>query len=372
MLAPRDETGPDCRMDTATQLAALNRADLQKIQQQDLMRALAAKAFASYHGGSPAEHFAAHWPRAFHRDLIERHFDPELQQKGAIAAGSTTDASWAAPLMPPQLVAAFVPLVAERSAVLQLPLRRVPFDTKVSAQTSDASYSWVGETHVKPISKFTFAQTSLTHAKTAGVVVISLELARLAAPGAMPAMQAALVAGLSNFVDQQFLDPAVAAVAGVNPASITNGLVAVTGGTTVAEKIAALVTAFYAGLPQASRTSALVMAPSVAGQLAATGQQPNLTVAGGTAFGLAVVTTPAAGTKVIALDPERVLIAREDAPVLDVSTEGAVQMDSAPTDPPGPSTVLLSFFQMNLVGIRCEWMLTWQATPNSVAYTLVA
>ena len=64
-------------------------------------------------------------------------------------------------------------------------------------------------------------------------------------------MQRALVNGLAKFVDQQFFDPAVAAVAGQNPASITNGLVAVTGGTTVAEKVAALVAAFYAALPQA-------------------------------------------------------------------------------------------------------------------------
>ena len=32
-----------------------------------------------------------------------------------------------------------------------------------------------------------------------------------------------MIAGIAQFLDQQFIDPAVAAVAGVNPASITNG-----------------------------------------------------------------------------------------------------------------------------------------------------
>ena len=36
-------------------------------------------------------------------------------------------------------------------------------------------------------------------------------------------MRADMVAGIAQFLDAQFIDPAVAAVAGVNPASITNG-----------------------------------------------------------------------------------------------------------------------------------------------------
>ncbi len=352
-----------------TPLAELNRADLHQLQAADLMRALSAKAFAR---GAPAEYFLQRWPHAIHRDVIVRAFDPALQQKAAVAAGTTSDVAWAAPLMPAQLVGGFVRLVAQRSAVLRLPLRRVPFDCKVGTQTGDATYGWVGEGRAKAISSLAFGSTALGVAKTSGIVVISKELASLSAPGSVADMQQALVAGLSNFVDGQFLNPAVTAVAGVRPASITNGLVAVTGGTTVSEKVAALVAAFFTALPQASSQSALVMAPSTAGVLAATGHHPQLTIAGGLAFGMTVVTTPAAGTTVVALDPERVLTAREEAPVLDVSDDAAVQMDSAPIDPVTAVAVLVSLWQLDLVGIKCEWALTWKPTPNAVAYTVTA
>lgn len=358
-------------MDTS-RLAELNRTDLQKLQAADLMRFLSAKAFAAREGGSPADYFINTWPNAVYRDVVVRAFDPALRLKAAVAVGSTTGADWAAPLVPTQLVGGFVPLVEQRSAVLQLPLKRVPFNCKVSVQSGDASYGWVGENRAKPVSKMAFTPTTLAAAKVSGVVVVSVELARLAAPGSVAAMQNALVAGLSNFVDGQAFDPAVAAVPGVSPASLTNGLTAVTGGTTVSEKVAALVAAFFAALPAASGQSALVMSPSTAGALAATGQQPNLSVSGGQAFGLKVVVTPAVGANVIALDPERVLIARDDAPGLDVSDETSLQLDSAPTDPPTAATVFASLWQMDLIGIRCEWALTWTALPNAVQYTVAA
>ena len=360
-------------MDAAPRLADLTRTDFQQLQAADLMRALCASAFGRHEGGGPAAYFAERWPTSVSKDLVVRAFDPGLHTKAAVAAGTTTDATWGGPLtVPAALVAAFVPLIARQSALLQLPLRRVPFATPVSTQTGDASYAWVAENKTKPVSKFAFSNVSLGPTKVSGIVVLTKELARLTAPGSVEAMQAALAAGLASFVDRQLLDPAVTAIAGERPASITNGVTAVTGGTTVAEKVAALISAFFTALPQASASTTLIMSPATAGQLAATGQQPTLTVAGGTAFGLRVVTTPSAEADVIILDPTRVLTAREEAPVLDTSDQAAVQMDSAPTDPPTAAVVLLSFWQHDRVGIKCEWKLTWQALPNSVAYCVVA
>jgi hypothetical protein len=344
----------------APRLADLTRTDFQKLQTADLMRALSALAFGTREGAGPVDYFCARWPMSVSRDVVVRAFTPELQTKAAIAAGTTTDATWAAPLVPASLVTAFMPLVERQSALLQLPLRRVPFATPVSAQTADASYSWVRQGAPKPISKFAFATTTLDQTKTAGTVVITKEVARLSAPGSVQEMQNALSAGLAQFVDTQFLDPTITAIPLERPASITNGLtpVAVTG--TLPEKLATLVSAFYAALPGASAQTTLVLSPATAGQLL-TRDVPNLPI----------VLTPAVGANAVILDPARILAAREDAPVLDVSDKAAVQMDSAPMNPADATVVLVSFWQHNLVGVRAEFAVNWKALANSVAYAVV-
>lgn len=352
-------------------LADLNKTDYQLLCRADLMRALSAQAFARHSSSTPAEYFAKTWPASISKDVVARAFNVALQHKAAVAAGTTSDVAWAGPLVPPSLITAFVPLLEAASALLRLPLRRIPFATAMARQTADASYSWVAENKIKPVSKFAFANTTqLAPTKVSGITVLTKELVKLTAPGSVLAMQDALTAGLANFVDTQFLDPAITAIAGERPASITNGLTPVATGATLAATVAALVAAFYAALPQASALTTLVMSPANAGLLGASGQQPQLTAAGGMGYGVSVVTTPAAGNRIVMLDPTKVITARDEAPRLDVSQQAAVQMDSAPTDPAVAATVLVTFWQLNLVGIRCEWMLNYLALPNAAAYAV--
>src|SRR5262249_45428357 len=64
---------------------------------------------------------------------------------------------------------------------------------------------------------------SLGFAKAAGIVVITQELARFSSPSAELKVRDDLGAQMVTFLDQQFIDPGVAAVANVSPASVTNG-----------------------------------------------------------------------------------------------------------------------------------------------------
>ena len=59
--------------------------------------------------------------------------------------------------------------------------------------------------------------------KAAGIIVLTEELAELSSPAAVPVMQREMIEGCRQFLDAQFVDPTVAAVANVSPASITNG-----------------------------------------------------------------------------------------------------------------------------------------------------
>jgi len=357
-------------------LSVTNADILKKHQQGDLMRWLSAKSLARQCGMTPAEYFTEQWPRSLSKDIAVRSF--ELSEKAATAAGSTTVPAWGGVLVggaPDQLVQAFIPLLQAQSAVLQLPLARVPFSTTVAAATSSASFDWVAELAVKSLSKFAFSTSIVPPTKIAGNIALSEELMRLAVPGSLEKMQTEMVNGATAFIDAQFLDPAVAAVVGETPASITNGVTPVPTGATVPATISALVKAFWAAAPNSSKQSALVMSPATAsayaGAMEAAGIPTSVTIEGGTVSGLRIVTTPGAGNHAVALDPTRVLIAREPRPVIDTSGEASIQMDSQPIDPVSAAAVLVSAWQMNMILIRCEWAIGWVKLPNAVQYAVM-
>src|SRR5262249_28474128 len=162
--------------------------------------------------------------------------------KAAIAAGTTTDPTWAAPLATiDPLRDGFVRLLRPQELIGRIPgLRRVAFNVSVPVQTSDAVYMWVGQKAVKAVSSMTFSTVSLPGAtKAAGIIALTEELFKLTSDQNAAALQAALIAGIQLFVDVQFCDPSVAPVADVTPGAITNGLVAQTPSGTTASALQA-------------------------------------------------------------------------------------------------------------------------------------
>jgi hypothetical protein len=64
-------------------------------------------------------------------------------------------------------------------------------------------------------------------------------------------------------------------------------------------------------------------------------------------------------------------MADEGGLTIDVSREASVQMDSAPTDPPVAATVVVSLWQLNLIGIKAERFINWKrARLASVKYVV--
>jgi hypothetical protein len=302
--------------------------------------------------------FTERWPTALHRDLIT---------KAATAAGTTTDGTWANPLVVPVLAEAFLALVRSASLLGRIPgLRTVPFAVKTPVQTDGGTYYWVAENTLKPITKLGFASgITLTPTKAEGIVVVSRELAELTTPGTEPALRDALVGGLTSFTDHQFLDPAVAAVVGKNPASITNGVAPITASGNVDTDVAAALAALFTARPNA--TGAVVLAsPAIVSKLAGTGKNPDARVSGGgTVQGVILVPTDAALTNIIAIDPAAICVA--DAGVrLDVSDRADVQLNDAPIGT--AAAVVTSLWQTNQRGFRVERFLNYQAVTGAVAY----
>jgi len=289
----------------------------------------------------------------------------ELWAKAAIAAGTTTDPNWAGPLAVVQNATnEFLELLRPATIIGKINgLRMVPFNTSVPVQTAGGSYGWVGQAAPKPVSKLLFASTTLGISKAAGIIVFTDELARVSSPSAEAVIRADMIAGVAAFLDQQFTDPAVAAVANVSPGSITNGTTPITSTNPLGD-VYALVAAFSS---QNIPLSGAVLIMSEANAFGLSMYRNNgaamfggMSAAGGTFEGIQVITSAAVGTNVILAAPSLILMADEGQTNIDVSREASVQMDSAPMAVPDATVVMTSLWQNNLIGLRVERFINWQ------------
>jgi HK97 family phage major capsid protein len=305
----------------------------------------------------------------------------EMMVKAAVAAGTTTDATWAGPLAVAQpLVDEYLELLRPKTLIGRISgFTQVPFNVSVPSQTGGGTYSWVGQGNAKPVTSAAFATVSVPFSKAAGIIVLTKELVKLSSPSAEGIVRTEMIKGMQQFLDIQLIDPAVAVSAGVNPASITNGAATnATFGVTAAfarqdlVRAAMTFTAAELSLSESvwimneSNALALGIALNALGQP----MFPGFTGEGGTLMGAKVVVSNAATTKVILVHAPSILFADEGGVQIDVSQEASVQMDSVPTNPSDATTVLVSFFQRNLVGLRAERMITWiRARTAAVHYT---
>lgn len=317
--------------------------------------------------------------------------------KAAVNAGTTTDATWAKPLVEYQnMTAEFAELLRPATIIGRIPgLRRVPFNIKVPRQTGGSSASWVGEGAPKPVGSLAFDQITLGETKVAGIVVMTQELVRFSNPSAEAIVRQDLVDTISQLLDRDFVDPDKAAAAGVSPASITNGVTAVVATGTTSDHLRADVKTLFgnflavnlsiagaAWIMTETQSLAIAMMTNPLGQP----EFPGMTIANGqtgTFFGLpvilsenipaqAAVTGPPAipaGSRIILAKASEIMLADDGQVTLDASSEASLQMDSAPTNPPVAATVMVSLWQMNMVGIRAERFINWtKRRPGAVQY----
>ena len=311
----------------------------------------------------------------------------ETVLKAAVAAGTTTDTNWAKPLVEySNMASEFAELLRPATILGRIDgLRRVPFNIKVPRQTGGASASWVGEGAPKPVSSLAFDSITLGHTKVAGIVVMTEELVRFSNPAAEDIVRRDLVETIGGLIDKDFVDPGKAAVEGVSPASITNGVTPVVASGTTADHLRADVQALMAKFIAANMSlsgAVWIMtetqALAIAMLLNPLGQPefPGLSINGGTAgtfFGIPVILSenisaqdevtgpPAipAGSRIILAKASEIMLADDGQVMLDASNQASLQMDSAPTNPPTATTVMVSLWQMNMVGIRAERFINW-------------
>jgi HK97 family phage major capsid protein len=292
-----------------------------------------------------------------------------LMNRAAVAPGTTVQATFAAPLVITNYITDMLALLRAEQLISKIQgLRHVPFNVSMPAQTAGGTYKWVGQGKLKPVTNAQYASVTLSFAKASGIIVLTEELVRLSSPSAEAAVRDELVKGIVAFLDAQFVDSTVAAVANVNPASITNGVTGTAASaatmaaarTDIAARITAFATATYplnelVILMSESQAFALGLGLNAVGSPLF----PGLTVSGGTLLGIPVVTSQAVGAQIVIAHAPSILLADESGIEVDISREASVYLDSAPTDPPDATAVLTSLWQANLVGLRVERYITW-------------
>jgi HK97 family phage major capsid protein/HK97 family phage prohead protease len=291
----------------------------------------------------------------------------ELMVKAAVAPGTTTDPTWAGPLAQVrQATNEFIDLLRPATILGRIPnFRSVPFNVSVPVQTAGGAYSWVGQAAPKPVTKLAFGTATLGITKAAGIIVFTYELARLSSPSIEDLVRNDMIKGIAKFLDEQFILPGVAPVAGVAPGSITNGIAPIVSTDDPAVDLHALVSKFATG-NVSLRGAALVMSETNAFTLGmmkdGMGNQlyPGVSAEGGTVLGIRLVPSNAAADNVVLIAPELVLMADEGGVEIDVSREASVQMNDAPDNPQVATSLMTSLWQNNLVGLRAERFINWK------------
>lgn len=313
--------------------------------------------------------------------------------KAAVAAGTTTDANWAGNLVEYNLFAGdFIDYLRPQTIIGKfgqngIPgLFQVPFNIEIPRQTSGGSAYWVGQGKAKPLTKFAFDRVQLGWAKLANIAVLTDEIVRFSNPAADILVRNALAAAIIEKSDSDFVNPSVAAVANVSPASLTFGLTPVAGSGVDADAVRADVAAMMKKFIDANlalTSGVWIMSAVTAMRLSlmrnALGQKefPEINLTGGRFEGLPVIVSQyvpnsvSGGSVVILMDAQEVYLADDGQVMIDASRETSLEMADNPSSDgsTGTGASLVSMFQTNSIAMKAERYINWAKRRSAaVAY----
>lgn len=315
----------------------------------------------------------------------------DMVQKTAVAAGTTQDTTFASPLAYANVLASeFVEYmrpatILGKFGVNGIPgLRKAPFNIKIPRQTGGTSGTFVGEGLPKPVGKLAFDLLTMPFAKVATIVVLTDELVRFSNPAAEAIARDDMVAGISQYMDKRFIDPAFAGVANVSPASITNAAAgAASSGNTVAAIDTDIKNALdhFAINPLLSLDNLVwIMNPikaialSMLRNIDGTKAYPDVNARGGSLMGIPVITSANVSLSgsptdsfVVLVDASNILLADDGQVAVDISNEASLQMLDNPST---GAQSLVSLWQNNLVGLRAERYIYWMARQTGAVWVI--
>ena len=306
-----------------------------------------------------------------------------MQLKATVPAGTTTDATWAGPLVYANTFAGdFIEYLRARTLIGQANFRRVPFNVRIAGQTTGGSANWVGQGKSKPVTKFDFNAVTVPFTKVAAISVLTQELIRFSDPSAEALVRDSLADTVIERIDLDLFDPDKAAVANVSPAGLLNGVAPIVVGpidysdpNSVRCALAALWAPWdstFMGTRPAYYTT-----PAVARMLAfavdALGNRtfPEMSPTGGTILGTPVRVSQylannggSGGAPFILVDESEVFLADDGNVTLDASEQATIEMSDTPVGSSSATVTsngspFVSMWQTNSVALRAERFIWW-------------
>ncbi len=325
-----------------------------------------------------------------------------LRIKTAIGAGAVVTSHWADDLVPYNVLQGdFIEFLRPGSILGKFggpnpgggpdypSLRQVPFNVRVSGASAGFTGSWVGEGKPAPVSKMTTFNTALTWAKVEALAVLTKEEVRFSNPSAEMVVRDDIAKAVNARIDIDFVDPALAAVANVSPASITYGVVATTPtGTTAAYARTNLATmiALFATNNLNPSDIVLIMSSSMALQFSmmvntlGNSDFPDISMKGGSLRGFPVIVSehltsvgsPSTQT-IVAVKASDVYLADDGNVTVDASGEASIEMlDSSLVQDgiAGTGTSLVNLWQSGLLGFLAQREITWKLRRSTAVQYL--
>lgn len=304
-----------------------------------------------------------------------------MQQKATVPAGSTTDSTWASPLVYASNYAGdFVEYLRPRTLIGQAMFRKVPFNVRIGGQTSGGTAKWVGQGKAKPVTKFDYIAYTTAYTKVAAISVLTQELIRLSDPSAESSVRDSLADAVIERVDYDLFDPDVPAVSGVNPAGLLVGVAPIAGPSgATALAVEAAINGLWAAWDSTNMGArpAYYTTPGVARFLAGlrladgTRLYPALSRTGGNIDGVPVRVSQylannggSGGAPFILVDEAEIWLADDGSVTLDASEQATIEMSDTPV---GSTTAtvtsngspFVSMWQANSVAFRAERAIWW-------------
>lgn len=322
--------------------------------------ARAAQALAVAGKGEAPEWAASRWGRESKTYSVT---------KTAVAANSTSNQTGLSGDYR-QAASDFLELVRNESIIGQMArLRRVPAQVPYLKQTESAEANWVGEGQPAPIANGLFTRSSLELEKLIAMTVTTKEL--LKEPDADRALRDDLVAACAESLDSAFIDPANAGTTDVKPASITNGVSALTATGTMSLDIERMVSIFGGDLKRA----VFIGKPQLFTKLYGA-DYPNVGARGGELAGIPAIASNglpnSAGDdyQLALVDPAAIAYAGLTTARLKATEQGTIEMTDAPTQDAPTGSSLVGLWQSGLVAIAAQIDANWERQRDDAVVVL--
>jgi len=330
-----------------------------KFEGQSFVRQIIARAVAQLNQSSPSAIAEHRWGKS--NPALVR-----LIKANEVSAGGAASGEWGSELVDVdnRFRGDFVNFLYAKTLYDKLPLRRMPAYVSVKGQDGQATGYWVGEGSAIGVSALDFSNVELTPLEVGALAVVSNKMLRHNSHDAEMYVRDALVQASSQRIDTTFFS-AAAAVSGVSPAGLLNGVSGIAASGTDAAAVRTDIEVLYAPFINAKNATdlALITTPGLAKAMSLMRSDlempifPGVTANGGVLEGDPLFTGDnVTSGHLILMKPSEIWRIGEGAVRVELSREATIEMSSAPVGeaftPTGQTQQPVSMFQNEMTAIK--------------------